>query len=156
MQNDFERGRRRTDLEQGGELLLVLDAGARVDEAATVAESAVATDENVAAAGGQAGERRSGRNAAVWGEEDGGEGGKEEGGRARSVPDGLPEHFDAEHVSQDLLRFAVKIRVDECHVIVGGDAVAEGAEALQERNQKLLSGCIQKKRDKTQRTSSTR
>jgi hypothetical protein len=52
----------------------------------------------------------------------------------RRVPDCLPEHFYAEHVSQDLFRLAVKVRVDERHVIVGGDAVAEGAEALHERN----------------------
>ena len=74
---------------------------------------------------GEGEERREGRKR--WGGEEG-------GGRMRRVPDCLPEHFYAEHVSQDLFRLAVKVRVDERHVIVGGDAVAEGAEALHERN----------------------
>ena len=70
---------------------------------------------------GEGEERREGRKR--WG----GRGGW---GRMRRVPDCLPEHFYAEHVSQDFFRLAVKVRVDERHVIVGGDAVAEGAEAL--------------------------
>ena len=38
----------------------------------------------------------------------------------------LPEDLDAEHVGDDLLRLAVKLSVDECRVVVGGDAVACG------------------------------
>ncbi len=44
--------------------------------------------------------------------------------------DGLSEHLNAQHVGKNLLCFPVKVGVDERHVVVGGDAVAQSAQAL--------------------------
>lgn len=46
------------------------------------------------------------------------------------VGDGLPEDLDAEDVGDDLLRLALEVGVDEGDVVVCGDDVAEGREAL--------------------------
>ena len=46
------------------------------------------------------------------------------------IGDGLTEDLDLEDVGDDLLRLSVDIGVDERHVVVGGDDVAEGGEAL--------------------------
>mmetsp|Transcript_30961 Transcript_30961/g.57248 ORF Transcript_30961/g.57248 Transcript_30961/m.57248 type:complete len:131 (-) Transcript_30961:112-504(-) len=44
--------------------------------------------------------------------------------------DGLAEYLHTEGVGNDLLSFTVKVRVDESHVVVAGDAVAEGGQSL--------------------------
>ncbi len=49
---------------------------------------------------------------------------------------GLAEHFNPQHVSQDLLGLSVEVGMDEGDVIVGGDAVAEGTEPLRARDEK--------------------
>lgn len=68
--------------------------------------------------------------------------------------DCLSEHLNPQHVGEDLLRFPVKIGVDESHVVVGGDAVAQSAEALPKTNSdhKWKGGC----RREAGGTSSTR
>lgn len=46
------------------------------------------------------------------------------------VRNGLSEDFDAQHVGDDLFRFALEIRVHEGDVVVGANDVAKGGEAL--------------------------
>lgn len=46
------------------------------------------------------------------------------------VGDGVAEDLDAEGVGDDLLGLLVEVGVDEGHVVVAGDAVAEGRELL--------------------------
>jgi hypothetical protein len=46
------------------------------------------------------------------------------------VCDGLAKDLDLEHIRDDLLRLTVDIRMYECDVVVRGDDVAQGGEAL--------------------------
>lgn len=46
------------------------------------------------------------------------------------IGDSLAEDLYAKHVGDDLFRLALQVRVDEGDVVVGGDDVAEGGEAL--------------------------
>ncbi len=57
-----------------------------------------------------------------------GEGGK--GADEDLAGDGAAENLDAEDIVDNLLGLAIEVRVDEGHVVVGGDAVAERGEAL--------------------------
>lgn len=46
------------------------------------------------------------------------------------IRDRLPEHLDAQHVRNDLLRLALDVRVHERDVVVGANDVAERRQAL--------------------------
>ena len=52
------------------------------------------------------------------------------GAHQHVVGHGLPEDLHFEHVWDDFLRLAVQIGVDQRHVVVARDHVAQGAEAL--------------------------
>lgn len=41
------------------------------------------------------------------------------------VSDGVSEHFNAKGISDDFFGLLVEIRVNECYVIVAGDAVTK-------------------------------
>mmetsp|Transcript_5104 Transcript_5104/g.14468 ORF Transcript_5104/g.14468 Transcript_5104/m.14468 type:complete len:325 (-) Transcript_5104:29-1003(-) len=57
---------------------------------------------------------------------------REHGVRAheRVVRDGLPEHLDAQHVRDDVLRLAVEVRVNQRDVVVRRDDVPQRRQAL--------------------------
>ncbi len=53
--------------------------------------------------------------------------------RSGCEPDGLSEHLNAKNICQNLFGFTVQIGVNECNVVIGGNAVSESTETLHKR-----------------------